>query len=114
MWLTTLKDAWHDWRLANRLERERVRWREQRMRAVREAASEGLFAPSSLVDGLRVIQKFEQINGCTFDPNNDYHLMLITNMGWGFALDRKLRALASCDTHPKGVAKPDAQPPPSY
>jgi hypothetical protein len=88
-----LKAAWRDWRLAIRLERERKAWRERMMAAVKEAAREGLFAPSSLADGLRVIRVFEEVNGCQFDPDNDYHLLLITNMGWRFALDRKLARL---------------------
>lgn len=71
------------------------RARRQRLGLVRLAASQSVFAASSMTDGLRALLLFESINGLKADPANWYHRLTITNTGWHFHLQRKLAAIQS-------------------
>lgn len=69
------------------------RYRKAMFKAIEKAAAPGLFVKSSRSDGLRAIRTFETVNGCVFDPLDESHVQLVTNMGWFFRLKRKLAAI---------------------
>lgn len=66
--------------------------RRKTFRALQLAANQGLFVGSSRTDGLRAVRLFEAINGVWVDPANSSHRLTITNTGWYFALQRRLKA----------------------
>lgn len=50
---------------------------------------------SSKTDGLRVIRRFERVNGVVFDPNNSNHLSVVSGNGHNENFFRKARMVLS-------------------
>lgn len=63
------------------------------LKGIRLAAEPGLFVGSTRADGLRAVRLFERLNGVAFDPSIQSHSRTVTNTGYHFALERRLRAL---------------------
>lgn len=70
------------------------RQRRARLALIKLAAQESVFVRSSLTDGLRAVLLFERINGVTADLNDFQHRMILTNTGYHFHLQRRLKAIA--------------------
>lgn len=65
------------------------------MTAIKLASRAGVFAGSSRTDGLRAVRLFETVNGVEFDPGSTIHRVMISNTGWHFALQRRLRMVTA-------------------
>jgi hypothetical protein len=63
------------------------------LEAIALAAEPGLFVGSSRTDGLRAVRYFEELNGVQFDPRCLMHRIKVSNSGWFFRLQRRLREL---------------------